>query len=900
MSTGAQNRVGPTGDPFELDRLAEELAAREGTSTAERASVEVDLPELQPLTHDNKFLSAPNFNVEEFLLSRSNTSLPDLRTELREYLAKLKEELVKLINDDYEAFISLSTDLQGEGARLERIKQPLGGLGSQIQESKDQLQSIQDSVKARLDRRAALREEKALLQLLLKISDSIARLESLLLISSPQDISGQEKSLYSGASFPTSDVLDDKSSKGNRAKHLLRIASEYNQLLYHANKASSSNCTFVAENQRRIERIKSTLTSDLEHHFTTTLLSLVPTDRTLSEKAKRPEVEHARLMLDLADCLRAYDMLGLWRDAEDVIRREIVRAFVKKTIYPGCLSGPRSPLVPPTPFLQQASSTSSVSRPPPTPFTPYTALTSKQTSFFSSSVDLDSNTHFLDDDDTPLTGLYNQILRFVSTDMRPIMEAAERIGSKGSRRPLSAESVERRDDESDEYGFDILSNVIWTEVSRAIMDDLGSAVFAVGKLDEFLKNYERTQAFIRSLEYLAPSLQSVKAFREHPALEAFERRWQLPVYFQLRWKDIVSRVEEALESKTLSPTGGNTKSVEQPQFALVQSMAIWNALNQCWNTEIYLTDLGPRFWKLTLQLIKRYRTWIESSMPPFENASKKQTISDKASGTDLPGSRSSTPGPGSGQEASLGRAADDDKHLQQCALLMQDIKEMELAVMQLWTDKINAMLPQNAAEDDTSGPENALKSALSSVTEIIGPLSSQVEAILTGRCCDALAPVKTLAGQFRAAPQKYMPAKPSPFVPLILRPVKVFFGVDRGGGEGKALRKDFCIPMSTNIVEAVSNKYLSQLAGMRRAEESLRRLKIGKRHGFSFFGGSGPGPDEDNRDDERLRAQLILDVTAFGQDAEALGVNLENCTSFKALEKSVHANTGALDSPAPS
>ena len=41
-------------------------------------------------------------------------------------------------------------------------------------------------------------------------------------------------------------------------------------------------------------------------------------------------MELARLMSDLVDCLRAYDMLGLWRDAEDVIRREIVRAFVKK------------------------------------------------------------------------------------------------------------------------------------------------------------------------------------------------------------------------------------------------------------------------------------------------------------------------------------------------------------------------------------------------------------------------------------------------------------------------------------------------------------------------------------------------------------------------------------------
>ena len=71
--------------------------------------------------------------IEDFLLSRSYTSLPELRTELREYLSSLKEELVLLINDDYEDFISLSTDLRGEGARMGRLKAPLNGLREQIQ-----------------------------------------------------------------------------------------------------------------------------------------------------------------------------------------------------------------------------------------------------------------------------------------------------------------------------------------------------------------------------------------------------------------------------------------------------------------------------------------------------------------------------------------------------------------------------------------------------------------------------------------------------------------------------------------------------------------------------------------------------------------------------------------------
>jgi hypothetical protein len=133
-------------DPYELERLAEELELREQTRSAtlkdgrngadadndSDSSAVPNLPAYVPLSHDNSYLNARNFDVEKFLLSRSYTSLPDLRAELREYLASLKEELVKLINDDYEAFISLSTDLRDEGTRLEKLKQPLGGIRNQI------------------------------------------------------------------------------------------------------------------------------------------------------------------------------------------------------------------------------------------------------------------------------------------------------------------------------------------------------------------------------------------------------------------------------------------------------------------------------------------------------------------------------------------------------------------------------------------------------------------------------------------------------------------------------------------------------------------------------------------------------------------------------------------------
>lgn len=40
--------------------------------------------------------------------------------------------------------------------------------------------------------------------------------------------------------------------------------------------------------------------------------------------------------------------------------------------------------------------------------------------------------------------------------------------------------------------------------------------------------------------------------RSHPVFASFNKRWQLPIYFQLRWKDIVGKVEDSLSSTDIN------------------------------------------------------------------------------------------------------------------------------------------------------------------------------------------------------------------------------------------------------------------------------------------------------------------------------------------------------------
>lgn len=84
----------------------------------------------------------------------------------------------------------------------------------------------------------------------------------------------------------------------------------------------------------------------------------------------------------------------------------------------------------------------------------------------------------LDETDNPLAVLYNGILTFLDRDLKRIMDVAERISARIGREVDGA---------VDARGFEVLANVIWAEIARALMDELGSALFAAGRPDEFRK-----------------------------------------------------------------------------------------------------------------------------------------------------------------------------------------------------------------------------------------------------------------------------------------------------------------------------------------------------------------------------------------------------------------------------
>lgn len=142
-----------------------------------------ELPTAPPISHS--LLAAPDFDVSAFLLERRHTPLNELRTELREYLSELRQSLVRVINDEYEAFVGLSVGLKRADVdrSLDRIRQDPHGLvsvRSQVLRVEDEVARMRDEMAAVLEDRKRAREAKALARRLLATEDAVDKVEGLL------------------------------------------------------------------------------------------------------------------------------------------------------------------------------------------------------------------------------------------------------------------------------------------------------------------------------------------------------------------------------------------------------------------------------------------------------------------------------------------------------------------------------------------------------------------------------------------------------------------------------------------------------------------------------------------------------------------------------------------------
>ncbi|KAH8915211.1 COG2-domain-containing protein [Atractiella rhizophila] len=830
----------------------------------------VDLP--FPPTLSTELFLVKDFDPSTFLLHYQHIPLTDLRSDLRTYLTDLRKRLVDVVDAEWEEFVKIGLGgpmgvLRGSegqsGRGVVELREELEAALLKLTGAKTELEEMGKKCELMIEERKAVRGKKTYLRLLLSVEEGLGRVERML-------IDEKDK--------------QEEEEEGKSAR-LERIVGEWTRLRYLVGRAEESgkeemeqagekgDIPFVIEMKKQLSRLSTSLLALLSNLLTVLLstsprspmpafttansyfpLSPDPTQSnfprsTLSSGPSTPGRQGSTPTVtgsgsgedSLIQCLRCFQSMGEVSVAEEVVRERDsgVRDWVMRNISQESLLRPPSPGVPATPFTPFMGS--KVLAPPPSEYFAISMLSPPPR----------PNT-LTTDEDLQITGLchlYNAVLSYLSSECGRILEVAERkLSGKGG-----------------EDEFYILANVLFDEIGKRMMNELGTVIWAPGRPDKFHQNYTLTRNFIDRIESLCPTLRHLQVLRAHPTYVAFHKRWQLPVYFQLRFKEIVVRVEGGIDEGAAPP---NEKGV-----FLKGTLAVYNGVKSCWDPNVYLYDLSHRFWRLSLQLLSRYRTWLDETLPSYlpntSNAMQRNP-------TDSPGpARPSTPGLQAQQE----EEKKDNNILRQCALVVADAKKLERAVYDLWNRDIREKLPVT----ERSAAEGALETTVSNILEILPPLTASVLSILSRRCSEAIKNVARMPTQVRSL--RRSPTEASTYMGSMTKPLKMFLDV-----EGRVCDEVTAREWAKKVLEDVISKYAQALVAMRKTDDSLRRLKRGKQQTTSsFFFRSQQKEIQEEEEEDNVRIQMQHDLKYLEDSIEGLGVKLRgmDCDNWITLKRVV-------------
>lgn len=123
-----------------------------------------------------------------------------------------------------------------------------------------------------------------------------------------------------------------------------------------------------------------------------------------------------------------------------------------------------------------------------------------------------------------LHGIYTRVLALLDTELKLLFTVMQH--SKFSF------LVEK-------YSF--LVNCFWCEVESRLEVNLAS-IFAPGNPQLFYKRYSESMQFIKMLEEFCQAEGTVKHLHETIEFRSFQRRWNLPVYYQIRFQEIAGNL----------------------------------------------------------------------------------------------------------------------------------------------------------------------------------------------------------------------------------------------------------------------------------------------------------------------------------------------------------------------
>lgn len=452
--------------------------------------------------------------------------------------------------------------------------------------------------------------------------------------------------------------------------------------------------------------------------------------------------------------------------------------------------------------------------------------------------------------------------------------------------------------------IDLITAGVWVPIATALMADaaIKMAIFSPGIASILQSNYTVLNKFLSELaERLlkgenehASSSDALESLYYRPAVTPetiqraqdriyshsmtadFSKRWNLPIYYQLRFGECCSRLNNAIARTQIEGwsadvfTGSNEErlatesGLEQHLF-----LELYDILLELWQPDVILRPLTHRFLRGAVQLVGRVVAFVSDGLEGKIKFGQEKRPDDSLSEN--------------------GNETDGDTpffvrdpycwcdNVKDVASLAWELTVLESRLTHEYVETVNQAVDSNEnSESERAELRNVAKEVLVEASQQITPLVQKswndvIVSILTDKCCGPLAAVKGVAATYRMT-NRPPPTHASPFVATILRPLKEF------DDEFKhKTPPQVGLRWKSMIVATVASRYSAAveelIATVQRTEEALKNRKARR----TAIGGMSDG--------EKVKLQLYLDYKEFSRNVQEVGVNMASINGVSKLKE---------------
>ncbi|EGC31604.1 hypothetical protein DICPUDRAFT_50102 [Dictyostelium purpureum] len=823
--------------------------------------------EYVPLCFNKDVFISNTFDVDTFISDcRKRVNLESVQKDLREYSRHLDSELIELINKEYQSFFSLSSSLIGFDVILNEFIITQSSIKSEILSFKNEVNKVRECVEEKLNEKKSIDQKKKLLQLYISILETLGNMnhlfDQLFQLTHPDDFKKPQIQKPIDPNNGEKDVLE---------LLIERISNSFYQIQNQMSSLSQEelNYNIFQSLAFKIKDLANKIEEKIEPIFKESLKRFINKDQQQKEINEKERNDEKILLA----CLRCFQIIDKINIPYKLFRSLILKPKFSQIITLRNLEINKST----TDGLEQI----------------YNGLldflTTTCTPFFN--ISNLTNSNLINDSKSPK-----------STTPLSLSSSSTSISSVNSNSGIG------------NGGNNILNN--YNFFSESVLPEIDESlvhfkqIFATGIPDLFYKNYYLTFNFIQAIElnFLTTSSNTNKdqliQFRQSPHYTSLWKKWNFAVYFQLRFTDIATNFEFnylniPLFDQLVIPGGKEQQGTVSSTFFMKSSDGLCVSLDKCWSTNsIFIFDLSSKFFRLFLQLISRYDSYISDTLIPLEQELKiqkeqeqlqqeqtqqqQQTSQSTSEATlNILQKYSNITSPNISQRPSPNQALSNKQASpDNFVYVLSDILQVKSKISTYYRDLILKTIGKHQNENEIINLiSNGILESCKTLDQLLPRISLLITNHLINKCSDSLQFISTIRSTYRMT-NKPPPTQASAYVSRIIEPLQLFLKNKAAPSHIPSdIKLNWAILVLTPITEGFKNEASNVIQSVTQSNDILNKMV--KRN--------KPTSSSTNEmsDIDKISIQLFLDVEKFGNCIKDLGIDLLSFSQYLSLKELV-------------